>query len=235
VQVDVLHRDGRPRSVVVSGGPVRDEVGNLTGALLVVRDITGELEAARLKDEFLATASHELQTPIASVKGLAEVLLLTLRRQGNVAPEQLEERLSAIVREADRLALLGRDLLDASRAQSGKMRLALTPVDLNDVAAAAIARHRTILADQTTRHALVLSPAESPVPVLADRARLDQVLDNLLDNAVKYSPAGGQVAVAVATRGSAYPPRISHACSRRSSAPPMRRPGTIRGSASGCI
>jgi PAS domain S-box-containing protein len=197
LEVMVLHRDGTPREAVVSGGPIRDEHGERAGVLLIVRDVTAEREAARLKDQFLATASHELRTPIATVRGLAELLLLTLQRQGDVDPAQLEDRLTAIVRETDRLALLGRDLLDASRAQTSHLRVDLAPLDLNDAAAAAVARARALLPLTAAHHEVVLKSTPGPVPVLADRDRLDQVLDNLLDNAIKYSPDGGRIEVAV--------------------------------------
>jgi PAS domain S-box-containing protein len=200
VTLDVLHRDGRRRTAVMSGGPVRDETGAMVGALLIIRDVTAEREAARLKDEFLATASHELQTPIASVKGLAEVLLLTLQRHGSIEPAQLESRLTSIVREADRLALLGRDLLDASRAQAGKLRLDPVPVDLRDLAAATVERRQAVLATAAVSYVLHSRLTPVAAPILADRARLDQVLDNLLENAVKYSPYGGRVDVIVETR-----------------------------------
>ncbi len=201
VDLELLHRDGKRRSAIASGGPVRDETGSLAGALYIVRDVTVEREAVRLKAEFVAMASHELQTPIASVKGLAEVLLLTLQRQGSVNPVQLAERLTSIVREADRLALLGRDLLDAGRAHAGKLEIAAVPVDLNEIAATGVARRRALLVGDHVRHELTLHAAPEAVAVLADRARLDQVLDNLLDNAIKYAPNGGEVEVTVEADG----------------------------------
>lgn len=197
IELDLLHRTGTRRRVVISGGPVRDEIGGLTGALLFVRDVTAEREADRLKDQFLSTASHELRTPIASVKGLAQVLLLTLQRRGEIEPEQLADRLTAIVREADRLALLSRDLLDAGRAQGGRLELDRAVHDLNEIALAAVTRHRDRLTVAGSGHSLSISTAPLAVPVRVDRARFDQVLDNLIDNAVKYSPDGGAVALTV--------------------------------------
>ncbi len=153
-------------------------------------------EAIRARDEFLSIASHELLTPVTGLKGYAQLLQRSLER-GMLDPERLTRTLGWINGAADRLAELTRDLLDISRLRTGQLVLRPRPVDL-----AALVRE---VADRygdhpSERHQLVLSvPAACPVQM--DPERLDQVLTNLLDNALKYSPAGGQVRVTLRQQG----------------------------------
>ncbi|MDQ4076628.1 MAG: PAS domain S-box protein, partial [Chloroflexota bacterium] len=116
----LCHRDGTWRDALVSAGPVRDERGEVTGALAILHDITQEREAQRLKDDFLSTASHELRTPVTTIKAMTDLLLRKIEKDDTIQPAELTRRLEAIRREADRLAFLGVDLLDAARLQRGK-------------------------------------------------------------------------------------------------------------------
>jgi PAS domain S-box-containing protein len=186
------HRGGAWREALLSISPVRDEAGAIVGVLGICRDVTEEREARRLKDEFLSSASHELRTPITTIRGLTDLLLHTLGTHGTIEPAQLAKRLQSIRREADRLAVLSTDLLDVSRLQVGKLPLHLEHHDLNEIMAACVERLQDLLGDVPT-HEIVFRPRSAALPVGVERVRIEQVVYNLLDNAVKYSPMGGPI------------------------------------------
>jgi len=158
--------------------------------------LTDAEEAARLKDEFLATVSHELRNPLNAIVGWAHVLQ---GRGAELDPEARLRALDSIVRSAKTQARLVDDLLDVARVVSGKLRLNVEVVDLRRVVEGAL----LALAPQAEKKGVrVLSVLETDAPVLGDAARLQQVVFNLLDNAVKFTPAGGQVQVAIRRRDS---------------------------------
>ncbi len=188
------HRDGSWRDVSVSAGPVRDDKHQIIGALAIVRDVTEEREAQRLKDALLSTASHELRTPVTTIKGLTQALLRALASGGAIDPEQFAKRLQTIQREADRLAMLGSELSDAARLRAGKLFVNREQHDLRVIVEACVGWEREQLGEGS-RHSLVLRQPLEPVLVNVERSRIEQVLTNLLENAVKYSPEGGPIAV----------------------------------------
>ncbi|HEY8599034.1 MAG TPA: ATP-binding protein [Thermomicrobiales bacterium] len=151
-------------------------------------------EAVRLRDQFVAIASHELRTPVTSIRGYAQ-LLERQAAQGTLDTARASRHAGQIVVQASRLAALISDLLDASRFQQGRLDLNLEPCDLTALASEALAAFRTA-PERTPQHSLRFI---GPLPVIGrwDRARLDQVLTNLLSNALKYSPTGGEVCVEV--------------------------------------
>ena len=144
-------------------------------------------EAANLaKDEFLAVLSHELRTPLNAVYGWSRMLLT-----GQVDRDKTQRALEAIVRNANAQLQLIDDLLDVSRVITGKMRLDVRPVDLRAVVEAALDAVRPAAAAKDIRLEAVLDPRAGPVT--GDPARLQQVMWNLLMNAVKFTPKGGRV------------------------------------------
>jgi len=149
----------------------------------------------RLKDEFLATVSHELRSPLAVIVGWGQVLL------GRYGPDNadLEKGLRLIVTHAFAQSQLISDLLDMSAITAGKVTLDWRPLDLNDVVDETVTGQQP---DARTRGInLVLEPDRSPVFVRADANRLRQVIGNLLSNALKFTPSGGHVTVRVTGRG----------------------------------
>lgn len=167
----------------------RDELGQLSRAF---NEMTARLKAARqMQTDFVANVSHELRTPLTSVKGLVETL-----QDGAVDDVQVRDRfLGTVAGETDRLIRLVNDLLLLSRVDSEALVLHKEPVALVSLIRAAIDQ----LAPQTQAHSLTVQiEAGAGVPsVQADPDRLTQVLLNLLDNALKYSPPGGVVTVSI--------------------------------------
>ena len=167
----------------------RDEMGRLSQAF---NEMTGQLRAARqVQVDFVANVSHELRTPLTAVKGLVETL-----RDGAVDDPQVRDRfLETVEGETDRLILLVNDLLILSRADSEALNLQCEPTDLGSLAQAVVRR----LAPQAeARQVALLVKANAGAPLaLADADRIEQVLVNLLDNAIKYSRPGGMVTIGV--------------------------------------
>ena len=192
--------------------------GKIIGTLTIIEDVTervareGELQAQvearsrllsseklarndaeranRLKDEFLATISHELRNPLNAILGWAHML-----RLGKLTPPNTDRAVETIYRNAKSQAQLVADLLDVSRIISGKLRLDVRPVDLLSIVNAAIDSIRPAADAKSIRLQTILDPAAGPISGDADR--LQQIVWNLLTNAVKFTPKGGRVQVKV--------------------------------------
>jgi len=173
--------------VATSATPIRDVTGAILGAVAVVRDVTEQQGMERLKDVFLSAAAHELKTPVTAIKGYTQLALMRLRTNADIP--RLERALRTIDEQADRITHLVQELLDMSRIHGGRLELQPTPIDLVEVI-------NEVLADMRSSpiHQFVVS-VPPRVPVLADRLRIAQVLQNLVDNAIKYSPDGGLIEV----------------------------------------
>jgi signal transduction histidine kinase len=146
--------------------------------------------ASRLKDEFLASVSHEIRTPLSAVLGWVRIL-----ESKKVPPEQTEHAIAAIGRNAAALARMIDDLLDSSRILNGVIRLALRPVDLAAVVQGALDAVRPMAATKNVDLAFDDVPGSRTVS--GDAERLQQVISNLLANAIKFTPEGGRVDVVI--------------------------------------
>jgi two-component system phosphate regulon sensor histidine kinase PhoR len=184
---------GEDLQVRVAFSPIRGGDDAIAGAVAVVSDITEIRGLERQRDEFLSLASHELRTPVASIKGYAQVLLRAQQR-GGLDAERLTRMLRTIDRETDRLTLLVGDLLDISRIETGRLSLRFARLDLAALVDGVLERFSARLEGN---HVLMRDLPQEPVWVQGDAERLEQILDNLLGNAVKYSPAGGALHVQV--------------------------------------
>lgn len=146
--------------------------------------------AGKAKDDFVSTVSHELRTPLTSIKGFADTLL---RAQDKVTPENQKKYLTIIKEQADRLTRLVEDLLAVSRLEAQTLQLTIRALDVKK----AIDKVCETLSTKSIDHKIV-QEIENDVPsVWADADRLEQILTNLIDNAIKYSPAGSIVIIKV--------------------------------------
>jgi signal transduction histidine kinase/GAF domain-containing protein len=163
-------------------------------ALLVLQDVTPLKEAERLKDAFIGIAAHELRNPMAALRGYAEMLLVqTSRGKGAALSDWQQEAVEAIDQATTRLVDLTDDLLDVTRLQGGRLELRIEPADL-----IALVRRVTARAGMTApERSIELTAGAEHVVAAIDVARIEQVVTNLINNALKYSPAGGAVRVTV--------------------------------------
>lgn len=225
-----LRKDGTEVDVSLTVSPILDEDGTLTGTAVIARDVTHlkrqqrQLEALlakervaradaesaqqalaeqneqlreldRLKDEFISLVSHELRTPLTSIHGYLELLLE--RGAGELGAEQARF-LTVVERNSKRLMQLVGDLLFMAQVEAGKLALELEEVDLNEVVGECLEAAQPIAHE---RHIdLVAEVADTP-SMLGDRSRLAQVLDNLISNALKFTPRSGRVSVRVSVVG----------------------------------
>jgi signal transduction histidine kinase len=153
-------------------------------------------EGDRRKDEFLAMLSHELRNPLAAISNVAHVM----KASPTVDP-QLRWAREVLGRQTGHLTRLIDDLLDVSRITRGKVTLRREPLDLKSVVAGAIETTRTLV--QGRRHSLQVQLPDEPVPVIGDRVRLTQVVDNILTNAAKYTKEDGSITISLVSEESA--------------------------------
>lgn len=184
----VLRRaDGRDVRVAVAATPVV-RPGRPPLAVSVLRDVSEAARLDELREEFLSTAAHEFKTPLAVIKAYAQ--LVSRRDTGE------RRALAVIQRQVDRLTRMLEDILDATRLRAGGDATRGERFDL----AAAAREVADRLRAAAPVHALAVE-AEGPVPVVADRDRIERVLANLLENAVRFSPRGGEVRIRVEAVG----------------------------------
>ena len=214
-----MRRDGSRVDVSLTISPIRDADGAIVGVSTIARDVTVEKrvrtereqlvaelaaqnerlrELDRLKDEFVALVSHELRTPLTSIRGYLELVLEG--EAGDLTDEQ-RQFLGVVERNAHRLLGLVGDLLFLAQVEAGKLSLEIGAVDLAAIAAESVETGRPLAEEKD----VTLTLATGPLPLLAgDRARLAQLLDNLVSNGVKFTPAGGRVDIRVRSqRGNA--------------------------------
>jgi PAS domain S-box-containing protein len=214
-----LRKDGTLVDISVTVSAVRNAAGEVVAVAAISQDISERkraeqeredftralevrnerlLELDRLKDEFVALVSHELRTPLTSIRGYLELVI-----DGEAGPVTDDQRqfLGVVERNANRLLDLVGDLLFLAQIEAGKLSLEVGAVDLAAVAADSVETNRPLAEEK----GITLTLATSPLPLLAgDRARLGQLLDNLVSNAIKFTPEGGRVDVrASSSRGNA--------------------------------
>jgi signal transduction histidine kinase len=164
--------------------------GGSAGRVFAYHDISHEKAVDRMKSEFISVASHELRTPMTSIKGSVDLILSGFA--GETSPE-MQELLEIAQKSCDRLVRLVNDILDLSKIESGQLKLNLEHIDLTEIAVRSICSVKQ-LADKTGVRLRVDRPQALPV-IEADPDRIEQAITNLLSNAVKFSPPQGEVVV----------------------------------------
>lgn len=187
VEGELRRKDGESVSLGITYAPLLNSAGVMTNVIANCRDLTRYREEQELQKTFISVVSHELKTPVSIIKGYAG----TLARPDAAWPaDMIQEYALVIDEEADRLTELIDNLLEASRLQSGTFKLEVSDdIALPIMAAEAVSR----FGSQTDMHDFVLDFPEDFPPVTGDERRLNQVLYNLVSNAIKYSPDGGAI------------------------------------------
>jgi PAS domain S-box-containing protein len=183
-----VHKDGRRIDVQLMLSPIADAVGKIVGVAGIARDTTVRKIQERAQQDFLAMASHDLRTPITVMRAQAQLM----RRRKSYNDHGVE----VILDQTHRMERLVADLQLAAQLETGQLDLQRTRIDAIALAEEAADRARA----QTGRHQIRIEAPTGPVIAWWDRVRMGQVLDNLVGNAIKYSPNGGSIVIGITSR-----------------------------------
>jgi PAS domain S-box-containing protein len=185
-------REGRDIPVLINSAPLRDTGGALTGAVVAFQDISTIKDLERTRDEFLSAITHDLKTPLTVVRGQAQLMQRRLAHTPDGA--RLAARLTGIVEATTSMTALIDELLDVARLEMGQpLMLDCRPTDL-----VGLARRVVKQVQAGRRHRLHIDAAAPELVGEWEAARLERVVANLISNAIKYSPQGGEITVRVA-------------------------------------
>jgi len=186
--VFVENASGRPVPVTMVSAPLTAEDGSTIGGVLVMRDMTREREVERMKTEFLSNISHELRTPLTPIKGYAEIL-----GRKDIPPHKTEKFVEGILESTSRLERIVQLLVDFSAMEAGRLEPRSKAIDISHL----VEELAGEWARRSDRHVVVADVATGVPAVLGDERLLKRSLEEVLDNAVKFSPYGGTVRLAV--------------------------------------
>ena len=186
-EFSIKRQDGRTRYIQISSSVIHDKKRKIIAAASIIDDISHRKELERQKDDFLSMASHELKTPITSLKLFIDLQSMQLKQKDTKKAKYFNDRIRG---QADRLKELTSDLLDVSRIQTDKLHFKIEEFDITDVIRDTVEG----LQGTTKQHEIVIKNGKKQL-VKADRYRIYQVLVNLITNAIKYSPNGKKIIV----------------------------------------
>jgi PAS domain S-box-containing protein len=187
--------DGTLRPVAVTAAPIRKSDETMVGAVMVIRDVSREREIDRMKTNFVSSVSHELRTPLTSIKAYTATILRDPKMQKNIRNEFLK----VIDEESDRLTKLIENLLEVSKIESGVAEIEKQNVDVSAVINQAIATLQPLADEKYIR--LRYEPTNELMTLPADQTKISSVVTNLINNAIKFTPQYGQVAVEIERKG----------------------------------
>ncbi len=199
----VWRPDGVQVPVYCSAAPLQGERGAITGAILVLQDMTLQKHLERHKNAFLALASHELRTPLTAVLGYAEIIEKTTARPEThrLDPAVLQTSAHHIMHEAEHMAFLIDEMLDLSSLDHDQLILHLAQYDLREILERIVETQRQTSQKHQLRLVLDERTRANGCTTSTDRARLVQAFSNLVANAIKYSPLGGEIEVGLRQEG----------------------------------
>jgi PAS domain S-box-containing protein len=198
-----IPRGGEEIWLSVSEAVMRDPAGAVAGRIYAFRDVSSDRLVEQLKSGFVSTVSHELRAPLTSIYGFAETLL---REDVAFGEDERRTFLSYIASEAERLTGIVDALLSVARVEAGDLQVQLVPTDLRDVVTDVVS---SVQQDVLNGRRFVIDVPEEPLAASADRDKVRQILTNLVDNAVKFSPHGGTVTVAARRTPDAVQVRVA--------------------------
>ncbi len=188
----VVRPDGNKVITLSSSAPLRIEGSDITGAVIVFQDVTAQKSIEQQKNEFLSIASHELRTPITAIQGFAEILQMNATQEQNLSSQSLRA-LTFINEQSQSLTRLIEEMLDLTRIENAQLLLNLAPHDLISTIKHILETQAT--ADTNHNFQFVLEGLQDTDTLIGvfDENRFVQVLNNLISNAIKYSPAGSRI------------------------------------------
>jgi PAS domain S-box-containing protein len=203
-QLVQVQRGGEQVWLSVSEAVMRDPAGGVAGRIFAFRDVSAERIVEQMKTAFVSTVSQELRRPLTSIYGFSETLL---RRDVLFSEDERHTFLGYIASEAERLTSIVDQLLSVARLDAGDLEVDLAATDVRSVVAEAVEPLSS--SGSVNGHRFVLDLPDEPLDAAVDRERLRQILDALVENAVKYSPAGGTVTLAARRRPDAVEVRVT--------------------------
>lgn len=180
--------DGIFRPFLTRVVPLRDAEGKITNWLGTNTDITKQKEAEQLKENFLSTASHELKTPVTSIKAYAQIIETLLQAKGD---EKIAEMIHKVIKQVNKLQSIIEDILDFTRLHNDKLMFRYTTFDFNELVEEVAEDMQKI----STTHTIITRPGGTTA-VYCDRDKIAQVINNLVSNAIKYSPSSDKIILA---------------------------------------
>jgi PAS domain S-box-containing protein len=184
---------------------MRDPTGGVSGRIFAFRDVSAERLVEQMKSDFVSTVSHELRAPLTSIYGFAETLL---RRDVLFAEEERQTFLGYVASEAQRLTGIVDTLLSVARLDAGDLHVEVAPIDVRSVVSEVVTSGEAWAAAAGNGHRFVVDVPDEPLAAAADHEKLRQILANLVENAVKFSPEGGTVTVGARLAGGAVELRV---------------------------
>lgn len=188
-EYSIQRKDGKTAQIQVNASAIKDKKQRVIAAASIINDISAQKELERQKDDFLSMASHELKTPITSLKMFVELQGMQLKEKNPQKAKYFNDRISD---QVGKLKELASDLLDVSRIQTGKLRFTMEKFDITEVIQDTVEGLQVV----SKKHKLIFQNGKT-ITVQGDKYRIYQVLVNLITNAVKYSPNGKQIILRV--------------------------------------
>jgi PAS domain S-box-containing protein len=193
-ELEARRSDGSSVWVSLSVRPIRDKEGQVVASRSIMVDITEQKKLDQLKDDFIGLVSHELRSPMTVITGAINTVLTEAER---LSPEETHQLLKDAAAESETLSNLLSNLLELSRVQAQRLVLHSEAIDVKKIVQEAVDKIKR----QSATHKFVINLPRRLPPVEADPLRLERILYNLLENAVKYSPPGGEVRVSAKPEG----------------------------------
>lgn len=190
----IMRTDGSYTFILSSAAPLRSESGMISGAVIVFQDVTAKKSIEQQKNEFLSIASHELRTPITAIQGFAEILQFQMAGKADLDP-QSARALAVISEQSERLSQLIEEMLDISRIENVQLLLTRAPHDLISMLKHVIETQTSTSKNHSIKMVLEGLTDRDTLMGNIDENRMVQVLSNLINNAIKYSPSGGTIEV----------------------------------------
>lgn len=185
-------KDGKKIFLQVNSTPIVNSRKKVIAAATIVNDITRRKQLERQKDDFLGIASHELKTPVTSIKAYAQVLKMQFQKRGE---KDAVEKLQKLDTQINKLTSLISDLLDVTKMQSGRLEYHPSPFDFNELVEEVVEELKFSLSQHS-----IITKLGKEVYLTADRERVGQVLVNLITNAIKYSPKAKKIIISTISR-----------------------------------